>query len=60
MSKPSTLAQAPKHVQLAVDLIQLLEENQIEPKLVLEALAIVEQDYKNKLSDLSQSRPGKE
>ncbi|WP_427978575.1 pleiotropic regulatory protein RsmS [Agarivorans sp.] len=41
---------APKHIQLAVDLIQLLEENQIAPELALQALAIVTEDYKNKLA----------
>ena len=55
MSQQSPLAQAPKHVQLAVDLIQLLEENQLDPKLVLEALEIVEQDYKNKLATTEQA-----
>jgi hypothetical protein len=45
-----SLETAPKHIQLAVDLIQLLEENQIEPKLALQALAIVTDDYENKLA----------
>ncbi len=45
-----SLETAPKHIQLAVDLIQVLEENQIEPALALQALAIVTDDYKNKLA----------
>ncbi len=45
-----SLETAPKHIQLAVDLIQLLEENQIDPELALQALAIVTEDYANKLA----------
>lgn len=45
-----SLATAPAHVQLAVDLIALLETNELEPKLVLAALAIVTRDYQNKLA----------
>ena len=45
-----SLENAPKHIQLAVDLIQLLEENQIEPELALQALAIVTEDYQHKLA----------
>ncbi|MDO6684861.1 MULTISPECIES: pleiotropic regulatory protein RsmS [unclassified Agarivorans] len=44
-----SLSSAPKHVQLAVDLIQLLEENQIEPEVVLKALEIIGNDYQHKL-----------
>ncbi|WP_084405168.1 pleiotropic regulatory protein RsmS [Aliagarivorans taiwanensis] len=44
-----SLETAPAHIKLAVDLIQLLEENQLEPQVVLDALAIVEQDYHHKL-----------
>ena len=35
------LADAPPSVQLAVDLIELLEENKIESKIAIEALEIV-------------------
>ena len=42
------LSDAPESVQIAVDLIQLLEENQIETNLALEALQIVVNDFKNK------------
>lgn len=42
------LSQAPKSIQIAVDLIQLLEENQIEPELAIEALEIVLLDFKKK------------
>ncbi len=45
-----SLENAPKHIQLAVDLIQLLEENPIATKTVIAALEIVQQDFQRKLS----------
>lgn len=42
------LCDAPAHIKLAVDLIQLLEENQIDTKTALDALAIVTRDYISK------------
>jgi len=42
------LTGAPQSIQLAVDLIQLLEENQIDNQVVLDALEIVLKDFKNK------------
>lgn len=52
MSKDNPLlAKAPKSVQLAVDLIQLLEENQIDKQVVVDALEIVLKDFKNKQND---------
>lgn len=42
------LKDAPKAVQLAVDLIYLLESHHIDPQTVLEALDIVRQDYEKK------------
>lgn len=44
------LNKAPAHIKLAVDLIQLLEENNIAPEVALRALEIVQQDYKNKVT----------
>jgi len=44
-----SLENAPKHIKLAVDLIQLLEENQLPTETVLQALAIVQQDFQHKL-----------
>ncbi|WP_432452768.1 MULTISPECIES: pleiotropic regulatory protein RsmS [unclassified Agarivorans] len=44
-----SLNQAPKHIQLAVDLIQLLEQHNLEAQTVLDALEIVNQDYQRKL-----------
>ncbi|KXO12926.1 hypothetical protein AKG98_4125 [Moritella sp. JT01] len=44
-----SLENAPKHIKLAVDLIQLLEENQLPTETVIKALAIVQQDFQRKL-----------
>lgn len=46
--KTMSLLNAPQHIQLAVDLIQLLEENQVDNEVVLKALEIVKQDYLHK------------
>ena len=43
-----SLENAPKHIQLAVDMIQLFEENDIDTQTVLDALEIVKQDYLRK------------
>ncbi|WP_375055035.1 DUF2496 domain-containing protein [Zobellella sp. DQSA1] len=43
-----TLAEAPAEVQLAVDLIALLEVNGVSPELALAALAIVTRDFECK------------
>ena len=43
-----SLADAPQPVQLAVDLIQLLEEHQIKTEVAIEALEMVLNDFKNK------------
>ncbi|KAA6104203.1 pleiotropic regulatory protein RsmS [Pantoea dispersa] len=45
-----TLDTAPDDIKLAVDLIQLLEENQVPTATVLAALAIVQRDYEQKLA----------
>ncbi|MEI6897351.1 MAG: YbaM family protein [Psychromonas sp.] len=42
------LTNAPVAVQIAVDLIQLLEENKIETHVAIEALQIVLNDFKKK------------
>lgn len=47
---PSPLGNAPDEVKLAVDLIYLLESNEVDPKVALEALKIVEQDLRSKLT----------
>lgn len=43
-----SLETAPEEVKLAVDLIQILEENQLPVETVLSALAIVQRDYERK------------
>ncbi|NAW65323.1 pleiotropic regulatory protein RsmS [Photobacterium halotolerans] len=43
------LTDAPKEVQLAVDLIYLLETNNVDPELALAALEIVKTDLQVKL-----------
>lgn len=42
------LASAPLEIKLAVDLIQLLEENNFELEITIKALEIVLNDFKNK------------
>lgn len=44
-----SLEKAAPEVQLAVDLIYLLESNDLGPEVVLAALEIVKTDYKAKL-----------
>lgn len=47
-NSPPPLSQAPPAVQLAVDLILLLEQHNLAPDVVLAALAIVRNDYQHK------------
>ena len=44
------LETAPQEIKLAVDLIQLLEENELELETTIQALEIVLADFKNKRS----------
>lgn len=44
-----SLENAPPEIRLAVDLIELLETNEIDPALALVALAIVQRDYERKV-----------
>ncbi len=53
-----SLENAPKHIKLAVDLIQLLEENQLPTETVIKALAIVQQDFQRKLETETTSSVG--
>ena len=46
----SPLDNAPEEVKLAVDLIYLLESDEIDPKVALEAINIVQQDLQAKLA----------
>ncbi|OAN18823.1 primosomal protein [Photobacterium jeanii] len=45
----SPLDNAPAEIKLAVDLIYLLESNEIDPKVALDALAIVQKDLEAKI-----------
>ena len=44
-----SLETAPKHIQLAVDLIEILEANKVDNITAVEALKIVLNDYQAKL-----------
>lgn len=44
----NSLTEAPQEIQLAVDLIYLLETSEITPDIVLKALEIVKNDYISK------------
>ncbi|MDA0127677.1 pleiotropic regulatory protein RsmS [Vibrio sp. MarTm2] len=45
----SGLDNAPDEIKLAVDLIYLLESNEVDPKVALEAIKIVKSDLESKL-----------
>ncbi|EGA70274.1 hypothetical protein VISI1226_13621 [Vibrio sinaloensis DSM 21326] len=52
MSSNSTgLDQAPDEIKLAVDLIYLLESNEVDPKVALEAIKIVKSDLESKIEN---------
>ena len=51
MSKPD-LNNAPEHIKLAIDLIMLLEKEELDSQLVLDALEVVKNDYKKKLKQI--------
>jgi len=53
-----SLDDAPAHILLAVDLIQVLEANSIPPEVAIPALEIVLTDYHNKLNRLQATAPG--
>jgi hypothetical protein len=52
----TSLEQAPPAVQLAVDLIMLLEQHQLDPAIVLAALPIVTKDFQRKLQNQQQAQ----
>ncbi|MDZ7868496.1 MAG: DUF2496 domain-containing protein [Rheinheimera sp.] len=51
-----SIDQAPPAVQLAVDLILLLEQHQLDPAIVLAALPIVTRDFQHKLQIQQQAQ----
>ncbi|MCT7656356.1 pleiotropic regulatory protein RsmS [Oceanimonas sp. NS1] len=46
-----SLNDAPAHIQLAVDLIELLEVNEVPAEVALAALAIVTRDFERKRNE---------
>ncbi|MGV3344814.1 YbaM family protein [Enterobacteriaceae bacterium LUAb1] len=50
-----SLVTAPDEVKLAVDLIQLLEDNQVPVEVVLAALQLVQRDYEQKAAQQKKS-----
>ena len=48
------LEQAPEYIKLAVDLIELLEENEIETGTAIKALEIVLADFKKQANQLAE------
>lgn len=46
----SPLDNAPDEIKLAVDLIYLLESNEVDPKVALEAIKIVQSDFEQKIN----------
>ena len=50
MSNENSLENAPAHIKLAVDLIMLLEQHELDAKTVLQAIAIVQSDFEEKLN----------
>ena len=50
MSENQAIENAPTHVKLAIDLILLLEQHEIDAKTALQALEIVQKDFENKLN----------
>ena len=49
-----TIENAPPHIKLAIDIIQLLEENDIENQLAIDALKIVLNDFQQKQATIEQ------
>ncbi|AWS52657.1 MULTISPECIES: pleiotropic regulatory protein RsmS [Providencia] len=56
----SSLKDAPQEIQLAVDLIYLLETSEIDTDVVLKALEIVKNDYMSKQVQAAQATCTKE
>jgi hypothetical protein len=51
LSDPKSIDNAPEHVKLAIDLILLLEQHDIDVKTALQAIKIVEKDLVAKLTN---------
>jgi hypothetical protein len=55
MKQSTPLNSAPLEVQLAVDLIYLLESNNVRPDVALKAIELVSTDLKHKLANYQDS-----
>ncbi len=55
-----SLENAPKHIQLAVDLIEILESNKVDDKTAVAALELVLNDYRDKLKENKENKENKE
>ncbi len=55
-----SLEKAPKHIKLAVDLIDILESNGIDPETAVQALEIVLKDFKKQQVEAVEQKTGKE
>lgn len=55
-----SLENAPDHIKLAVDLIALLEDNQIENETAIQALKIVLRDLEKKTQNKSSTSPAEQ
>ena len=51
-----SLDTAPDHIKLAVDLIELLEEHNLDEKITIDALKIALNDFENKLAQKEKTR----
>ncbi|MDN3651996.1 DUF2496 domain-containing protein [Thalassotalea ponticola] len=56
MDDQSMIDNAPDDVKLAIDIIQLLEQNNIDEQLAINALHIVLRDYQSKLAKQSDKK----
>ncbi|OLQ86237.1 primosomal protein [Vibrio ponticus] len=54
-SPAASLDSAPDEIKLAVDLIYLLESNQVDPQVALDAIKIVKSDLEAKLAQQAKS-----
>lgn len=52
----NSLDKAPDHVKLAVDLIMLLEQHDIDPKKAIRALKIVIEDCERKVEHIASAQ----
>lgn len=54
--KNNSLENAPTYIKLAIDLIMLLEQHQVDPHIALAAIDVVKQDLEQKVQGSSTSK----